>query len=71
MKKIFEWISLLAVLLFALVVFMLVTGCASGPMSALERQVQYEKLMRNCSNVGGIWYEYGRQNGRCDYDPFN
>lgn len=61
-----EMLKLSIVVGFAVVVLILVTGCAAGtPMT----QVKYEQLMQHCRNVGGAWYHYGGTQGRCDYDP--
>ena len=45
------------------------SGCATSPMTALERQVRYEQKERSCRNMGGVWYHFGGHSGKCDRDP--
>ncbi len=45
-------------------------GCTFTPLTPLERQVKYEQQIVRCRNTGGVWYEWGNLNGRCNYTTY-
>lgn len=52
-----------------LMIALMIGGCAAADLTPLDRQARYERQVRSCMNSGGVWYEFGKQSGRCDWSP--